>query len=236
MEHHKLNDTIKEIDAPDVLLWAVWALQQYAKFTSLERCRERYEPLLLKIINFIESGKHPNLFMHQNGLLYTSGANKAVSWMNAIVDGHPITPRSGYLVEFNALWYNALRFVAEVVDHDEYVAKSESLNALADKTRNSFREMFINEYGYLYDYVTGPYSDYNVRPNMLFAISLDYSPLEKKEAKQVLDYVTRELLTPKGIRSLSPKSGMYNPYYVGNQSQRNYAYHQGAIWPWLMGA
>jgi glycogen debranching enzyme len=95
--------------------------------------------------------------------------------------------------------------------------------------------VFVNEYGYLYDYVDGDYKDLSVRPNMVFAIAFDYSPLHQKQKKSVLDIVTKELLTPKGLRSLSPKSLGYNPNYVGPQRERDYAYHQGTAWPWLAG-
>ena len=102
-------------------------------------------------------------------------------------------------------------------------------------TGKSFVEVFRNEYGYLFDYVDGYMMDWSVRPNMIFAVALDYSPLDKTQKKQVLDIVTKELLTPKGLRTLSPKSGGYNPNYVGPQTQRDYAYHQGTAWPWLLG-
>ena len=236
MDKQAEDKVIKEIDAPDVMLWATWTIQQYCKYTSKERCLEKYGSLLFKIINFILHGKHPSLYVHSNNLLYTLGTVKAVSWMNATENGMPVTPRSGYLVEFNALWYNALKFAVELFDDSEFDSKIQQYNIIAEKMEDAFVKVFINEFGYLYDYVTGGYSDLSVRPNMLWAVALEYSPLNKKQQKQILDVVTRELLTPKGIRSLSPKSGGYNPYYVGNQSQRNYAYHQGTIWPWLMGA
>ena len=156
--------------------------------------------------------------------------------MNSSVNGRPVVPRSGYLVEFNALWYNALCFSAEVLKATGEPEKAEVLAVLSQKTASSFVEMFLNGYGYLFDYVDGNFADWSVRPNMLFALSLDYSPLDKKQRKAVLEVITRELLTPKGIRSLSPKSLGYNPNYVGTQTERNYAYHQGTAWPWLMGA
>ncbi len=106
---------------------------------------------------------------------------------------------------------------------------------LAEKTKQSFLDTFLNEYGYLYDYVDGNMIDWSVRPNMIFPVAFDYSPLSQDRKKKVLDICTRELLTPKGLRSLSPKSGGYNPVYVGPQSQRDYAYHQGTAWPWLGG-
>ncbi len=105
----------------------------------------------------------------------------------------------------------------------------------AELAKQSFLDTFLNEYGYLYDYVDGKMIDWSVRPNMIFPVAFDYSPLSQDQKKRVLDICTRELLTPKGLRSLSPKSGGYNPVYVGPQSQRDYAYHQGTAWPWLGG-
>ena len=192
--------------------------------------------VLLIILFPIRKGKHPNLFLHENGLLYSNGKEKVISWMNSARYGHPIIPRSGYLVEFNALWYNALRFAASIDADEAHDVKADILNELADKCAISFKDMFLNDCGYLYDYVDGSYADWSVRPNMLFALSLDYSPLDKKERKIALEVVTRELLTPKGIRTLSPKSHGYNPTYVGSQEERENAYHQGPSRPWLMGA
>ena len=227
---------IQEIDTPDTLLWCIWALQQYAKETSLNTCTAKYGKFIESIIEYIRKGKHPNLFLHENGLLYSNGKEKVISWMNSARYGHPIIPRSGYLVEFNALWYNALRFAASIDADEAHDVKADILNELADKCAISFKDMFLNDCGYLYDYVDGSYADWSVRPNMLFALSLDYSPLDKKERKIALEVVTRELLTPKGIRTLSPKSHGYNPTYVGSQEERENAYHQGPSRPWLMGA
>ena len=109
--------------------------------------------------------------------------------------------------------------------------------AMAVKAEQAFKDVFLNQYGYLFDYVDekGQEQDWSVRPNMIFAVALDYSPLSLPEKKTVFDICTKELLTPKGLRSLSPKSGGYNPMYVGPQVQRDYAYHQGTAWPWLAG-
>ncbi|MCS2935280.1 amylo-alpha-1,6-glucosidase [Bacteroides faecis] len=226
---------IYEMEHPDVLLWAVWALQQYAKETSREQCRQKYGELLEDIMEFIRQRKHENLFLHENGLLYANGTDKAITWMNSTVNGHPVIPRTGYIVEFNALWYNALRFIADLVREGGNVLLADALDAQAEVTGKSFIEVFRNEYGYLLDYVDGNMMDWSVRPNMIFAVAFDYSPLDRAQKKQVLDIATKELLTPKGLRTLSPKSGEYNPNYVGPQIQRDYAYHQGTAWPWLMG-
>lgn len=224
---------VYEMEHPDVLMWAVWTVQQYAKMVSREAAKEKYGQLLKDIMTYLADGKHPNLQVHDNGLVYANGREKAITWMNSTVNGRPVVARTGYIVEFNSLWYNALRFVADLfVEDGEF---SFRLNQIADKTAVSFIDTFLNEYGYLLDFVDGNMMDWSVRPNMIFAAAFDYSPLDAKQKKGVVDIVTKELLTPKGIRSLSPKSGGYNPNYVGPQIQRDYAYHQGTAWPWLEG-
>lgn len=237
MEGKSLSVKIHEMDQPDVLLWAIWSLQQYAKIVSLNKCIEKYGELLKDIVNYIKDSLHPNLKVMDNGLLHSKGKDKAVTWMNSTANGRPIVPRSGYIVEFNALWYNALKFSEEVCRKLEQQNEADEFAAFAEKVRISFKQVFLNQYGYLFDYVdeTNDTQDWSVRPNMIFAVALEYSPLDLPERKSVFDICTKELLTPKGLRSLSPKSGGYNPMYVGPQIQRDYAYHQGTAWPWLEG-
>ena len=235
MEEKPLSGKIYEMEQPDVPLWAVWAMQQYAKEVGRDKCFEMYGKLLHQIIKYILDGKHPNLRLDDNGLLYSNGKDKAVTWMNSTANGKPVVPRSGYIVEFNALWYNALKFCALMASEKGDAKGAEMIEKLAAKVKDSFVETFVNEYGYLLDYVDGTMMDWSVRPNMIFAVALDYSPLNQQQMKSVVDICTRELLTPKGLRSLSPKSGGYNPIYVGPQTQRDYAYHQGTAWPWLGG-
>ena len=236
MDDKPLTVQIYEMDKPDVPLWCVWAIQQYAKSVGKDACREKYGKLVIDILEYIIGGGHPNLWLEDNGLLRTDGREEAVTWMNSTANGRPVVPRTGYIVEFNALWYNALCFAVslekEKIQNSALLSKYQSL---AEKVKISFVETFLNEYGYLYDYVDGKMIDWSVRPNMIFAVSFDYSPLEPSQRKSVLDVCTRELLTPKGLRSLSPKSGGYNPMYVGPQTQRDYAYHQGTAWPWIAG-
>ena len=230
--------SIYEMEQPDTLLWAIWCIQQYAKYTSRKKCMERYGELIGEILGFIRYGRHANLFMHDNGLLYSNGRDVPVTWMNSTVGGHPIIPRSGYIVEFNALWYNAIRFYAQLLSeqpNEQDRSRAQHLEQSAEVVAKSCKEVCLNEYGYLLDYVDGQMMDWSVRPNQLFAIALDFSPLDLKERKKVLDICTKELVTPKGIRSLSPKSGGYRPMYVGPQDQRDQAYHQGTAWPWLTG-
>ena len=235
MNNEKSDLKVYEMDQPDVLLWAVWCLQQYAKMVSREECRKKYGELLKDIMAFIRSSKHPNMSLLDNSLLYARGTEKAVTWMNTTIGGRPVIPRTGFIVEINALWYNALRFAADLLGEGGDESLSGELTALAERCAQSFTDTFLNEYGYLFDYVDGNMMDWSVRPNMIFTVAFDYSPLNAAQKKGVLDVVTKELLTPKGLRSLSPKSGGYNPNYVGTQMQRDHAYYQGTAWPWLAG-
>lgn len=235
MEGKPLSVKIYEMDQPDVLLWAVWAIQQYDKHVGSEKCFQMYGALLKDIVYYIIDGKHPNLILKENGLLYSDGRDKAITWMNSTANGKHVVPRTGYIVEFNALWYNALCFCASIATTGGDLEAASRLEKMADLCMHSFVDTFLNEYGYLFDYVDGSNVDWSVRPNMIFAVALEYSPLNRAQKKSVLDMCTRELLTPKGLRSLSPKSGGYNPMYVGPQTQRDYAYHQGTAWPWLGG-
>lgn len=235
MEGKPLSVKIYEIEQPDVLLWAVWAIQQYEKHVGSEKCFQMYGALLKDIVYYIIDGKHPNLILKENGLLYSNGREKAVTWMNSTVNGRPVVPRTGYIVEFNALWYNALCFCSSVATIGGDLEAASRLEKMSELCMHSFVSTFFNEHGYLFDYVDGDNVDWSVRPNMIFAVALEYSPLDKAQKKSVLDMCTRELLTQKGLRSLSPKSGGYNPMYVGPQTQRDHAYHQGTAWPWLGG-
>jgi len=194
-----------------------------------------YGKLLHDLIEFIEEDRHPNLTLDENGLVRTDGRDEAVTWMNSTANGRPVIPRTGYIVEFNALWYNALKFAASLAADDNNEKDVAHLEEIAARCKESFVNTFLNDYGYLFDYVDGNMMDWSVRPNMIFPVAFDYSPLDQQQKKSVLDVCTRELLTPKGLRSLSPKSGGYNPIYVGPQVQRDYAYHQGTAWPWLGG-
>ncbi len=230
------DNRIHGIDLPDVPLWAVWSIQQYGKALGFDKARDRYLPIVAKIVNWILAGGHPNLQPETSGLVGTTSTNTPVSWMNATSNGWPLIPRSGLLVEFNALWYNALMFAYNLSEGvADYEHDRENWLIVAQQSKPSFIHTFLNDYGYLYDYVNGNHADLSVRPNMAIAIGLDYSPLDRRQRKGVLDVVTRELLTPKGLRTLSPKSYGYRPFYLGSPEERERAYHNGPSRPWLIG-
>ncbi len=231
-----LSEQIHGIDLPDIPLWAIWAVQQFAKAEGDDAARSLYLDFVADTLDWIIDEGHPNLRLLPDGLLETEGHSSPVSWMNSVLDGRPVLPRTGKLVEFNALWYNALRFGVKLADdHPDMAGRAHAWEAKADLMKQSFVDTFLNDSGYLYDYVDGMYQDLQVRPNMAIAIGLDYSPLDRRQRKRVLDVVTRELLTPKGLRSLSPKSYGYRPAYVGSPREREEALHQGPARPWLIG-
>lgn len=237
METGEPDKHLQGIDLPDVPLWAAWAIQRYSHDTDVPTARERYGELVAQLIDFIIDGKHPNLQVDDNGLVRTDGTRQPMSWMDsARPDGTPLIPRTGYLVEFNALWYNALMFLLQMYADDKQMqSRVERWQKISDVYAESFAPTFLNDYGYLYDYVNGSYTDLSVRPNMVIAVGVDHTPLDRRQRKRILDFITRELLTPKGLRTLSPNSYGYNPWYVGNPDQREKAYYSGSARPWLMG-
>ena len=237
METGEPDKHLQGIDLPDVPLWAAWAIQRYSHDTDVPTARERYGELVAQLIDFIIDGKHPNLQVDDNGLVRTDGTRQPMSWMDsARPDGTPLIPRTGYLVEFNALWYNALMFLLQMYADDKQMqSRVERWQKISDVYAESFAPTFLNDYGYLYDYVNGSYTDLSVRPNMVIAVGVDHTPLDRRQRKRILDFITRELLTPTGLRTLSPNSYGYNPWYVGNPEQREKAYYSGSARPWLMG-
>ncbi len=140
----KKDKTIGEIDLPDIPLWTVWALQQYRRSTSTKECREKYGEVVRWIIDKIRNGKVPNLYFNPNGLVSSNGSDSPVTWMSASLNGRPIIPRTGYILEFNALWYNALRFAISLYDGDaamqDYI---DDINALAETVKESFLSTFL---------------------------------------------------------------------------------------------
>jgi len=220
------------MDEPDVLLWFIRACQKYAHKYTVREAAELYGELCLNIINWYRKQNHPRARLHQNGLIWVDGTQRPATWMNALENGWPITPRTGYIVETNALWYNAMRFTAEMLREMGKETSADLMEYQAEISKDAFVKTFWNGL-YLNDYVIDNYQNKEVRPNMIWAVGLPYSPLDKKQQKAVVDICTKELLTPKGLRSLSPKSGSYRPMYTGTVSQleRERTLHNGVVWP-----
>jgi predicted glycogen debranching enzyme len=173
--------------------------------------------------------------MHENGLVWAGEQGHALTWMDAVVQGKPVTARMGYDVEINALWYNAVQFsleLARLAKDSKFIGKWKPVISLFES--NFVPTFWDEEKGYLADYVDGDIKDWSVRPNQIIAAALDYSPVSDDIKRSVIDIVKNELLTPRGLRTLSPNDPRYEGLYEGNQEKRDSAYHQGTVWPWLL--
>ena len=222
----------------DSSMWFFWALHQYSIMTGKKKeVWSEYGKYMKQILNAFKAGTLHNIKMHDNGLVWAGEKGKALTWMDTVIHGKPNTPRMGYTVEVNALWYDAVVFsleLAHLADDKTFISK---WGKWPEIIKTSFNETFWNpETGYLADCVNGDNKDMSVRPNQIFAVSVPFSPLEKGRQSMVLEMVKNDLLTPRGLRSLSPKNPQYKGRYEGNQAKRDAAYHQGVAWPWLMGS
>jgi len=228
------NTALNSVDAP---LWFFWALQQYATFTGSEKnIWQEYSEKMKLILEGYRKGTSYNIHMLDNGLIYAGEQGKALTWMDAVIDGNPVTPRTGLCVEINALWYNAIMFSIEVALLANDKAFVEQWLPIAEQLPASFKNTFWSkEKGYLADYVCNDYIDWTIRPNQVIATSLPYKVVSEPIRKLILDTCTAELLTPRGLRTLTPKHPDYIGKYFGNQTTRDAAYHQGTVWPWLLG-
>jgi predicted glycogen debranching enzyme len=227
------NPAFNSVDAP---LWFFWAVQQYVMQGGADAW-ERYGEAAKAVLYSYKNGTAFNIHMRENGLIYADAPGKALTWMDAVVHGVPVTPRRGYAVEINALWYNAVSFSLEMAAADKdkkFLADFEQLPQLIKK---SFIELFWDEKrGCMADYVNDDEgANCFIRPNMVIAVSLPYSMLEKEQMKSVLDIADQVLVTSRGLRTLSPGNKLYKGTYKGSQEERDSAYHQGTVWPWLYG-
>jgi len=230
MKATRVDGELKGLDEPDALLWLIRAFQKYAHKYSVKEAADLYGQLCKQIVDFYLRNQHPRAQVHKNHLLWIEGRYVPSTWMAAVEDGRPITPRTGYVVEINALWYNALCFTAEMMRAAGRDNMADLMDYQAALTKDAFVNTFWNGV-YLDDYVIDNYHDKEVRSNMIWAAALPYSPLDRKQQKAVVDICTKELLTPRGLRSLSPKSGNYRPNYIGGQLERDRNFHNGPVWP-----
>lgn len=231
---HGEQSVLNSVDAP---LWYFWALQQYHEYIEdKESVWKDFGKKMKAVLNKFHQGTHFNIKMHDNGLIWSGEPGHALTWMDAVVYGKPVTPRIGFDVEINALWYNAVCFTLELAEKAGDKKFVSQYKGITELTKASFVEMFWdNKKKYLADYTTYDFKDWSIRPNQIFATSLPYSPIDIDMADSVLDVVRQVLLTSKGLRTLAPSSPNYVGRYEGNQEERDNAYHQGTVWPWLLG-
>lgn len=222
------------VDAP---LWFFWSVQKYLEYTNNPKeIWKDYGKKMKAILQGYRTGLPFNIKMQDNGLIWSGEKGYALTWMDAVVNGKPVTPRIGYDVEINALWFNAIMFTLELaISYKDSKFVKEWL-PISELTKKSFCEVFwSSQKNYLADYVDEEGQNVFVRPNQIFAASLPFSPITDEMKRAVIDVVERELLTPKGLRTLAPKNPAYKGRYEGDHVNRDLAYHQGTVWPWLLG-
>ncbi len=223
----------------DATLWYVHAINDYVRRTDDKTTLDALYPHLLDIINWHIRGTHNNIRVDVDGLVRAGDATTQLTWMDAKIGDYVATPRNGRPVEIQALWYNALRIVENFANMRGDTPNAIRCAELAAQTARSFNRIFWNEAGgYLYDCIADDDTpDGSVRPNQIFAVSLPFQILTNNaQARRVVETVKRELLTPYGLRSLSPEDAKYRGRYEGDSWSRDTAYHQGTVWAWLIGA
>lgn len=222
-----------EYNTVDATLWLFEAVQS---LNDPDFIREHLYEKLVEVIDWHVRGTRYSIRVDDDGLLLSGEPGVQLTWMDAKVGDWVVTPRHGKPVEIQALWYNALRIVQRFSEQFGFVPNANRFGVMAERARRSFLDQFWNEAeGCLFD-VVGPHGvDASIRPNQVFAISLTFPLLDAARAERVLAVVERELLTPVGLRSLSPSDPNYKGRYEGDPWHRDGAYHQGTVWPWLMG-
>ena len=242
-EQDRLFHRTTQVEAPLLLTDSIQQYIHYLEDENGEKDAEKkvwkkYGKTLKGIIESYLPGHRNEVAMHPNGLLWAQMDGVALSWMNTYVNGHPVTERAGYQVETNAMWYNAVCFALDMEmkygpkKKNDFVRKWTEIRGLIE---DNFQKTFWNyEAGYLADYVDNSGQNMDVRPNQLYAISLDYSPVEDMVKSDVVMTVNNELVTRRGIRTLSPRNVMYRGVYEGSQTDRDLAYYQGCSFPVLL--
>jgi len=224
-----------QVEAP---LYLAVTLQKYIDFGADPKAVwSKYGKVTKSILGSYLPGERREVAMHPNGLLWAQMDGVALSWMNAYIDGRAVTERAGYQVETNAFWYNAICFAIEMENaygpkQNQFVKKWSSIR---DLIRDNFQKTFWNDsYGCLADYVDYYGQHMDIRPNQIFAVSVKYSPVDEELAPSILRVIDNELMTSRGIRTLSPRDSRYKGVYEGTQYERDLAYHQGCAYPFLL--
>ncbi len=226
-----------EYNTVDATLWYFEAVRSFLHYTAdYDFVRLELYDVLKEIIGWHQRGTRHNIHADTDGLLTSGEPGVQLTWMDARAGDWVVTPRHGKPVEIQALWYNALRVMEDLAKKFKDAGSRKEFSQRADHARKSFNELFWNDAaGCLFDVVEGDRRDASIRPNQIIALSLSNSMVSKPRAKSIIRVVERELLTPRGLRTLSPADPRYRGHYEGNSTERDSAYHQGTVWPWLMG-
>ena len=226
-----------EYNTVDATLWFIEAIRKYLESTGdLELVRANLYPVLSDIMQWHSRGTRHGIRIDSDGLLACGEPGVQLTWMDAKIGDWVVTPRHGKPVEIQALWHNALVFMRDISARFGYASDAQRYAASTAMARASFADKFWNaERNCLYDVVNGTERDPSIRPNQIFAVSLPHPLLSDEQAHAIVDTVQRELLTPYGLRTLDRGNPQYRGFYGGDPHSRDSAYHQGTVWPWLMG-
>ena len=227
-----MGSAYNSVDAP---LWFFWTLQALEKHVGADEIWKSYGHAMKDLLAAFRRGIGDHIRVHDNMLIWASNPHLAMTWMDAVVDGKPVTGRDGYQVEINALWYNAICYTLELACKHRDNAFVHEWKEAPDRIKEAFNELFwYPQEEYLADYVDERGQNTFIRPNQIIACSLPYGMLSDDRKLSVISVVRRHLLTPKGLRTLSPRNPLYEGRCEGDQPTRDRAYHQGTVWPWLL--
>ena len=220
--------------AADAPLWFFWTLQRLETQIGAKAVWERYSEAMKQILEAYKQGVAGRVLLNENGLVWASSEHVPLTWMNSVIDGQPVTPRNGYQVEVNALWYNAVRYTLRLAGEHGDKKFVKAWEALPERTAAAFNELFRLPEGYLADYIGCEGASTDIRPNMILACGLPYKMLDEQAQLEVIRTVHQHLVTPKGLRTLSPRNPLYKGSQVGTPAERDFAGKNGSVWPWLL--
>lgn len=234
MRNGMFTGTFSAADAADAPLWFFWTLQQLEKQLGGAEIWKRYGQVMKGLLEAYKNGIAGRITLHDNGLIWAYCDQHPMTWMDSVIDGKPVTPRNGYQVEVNALWYNAVCYTLALAEQNGDKAFVKAWKELPAKTAKTFNELFTLSEGYLADYVGPEGANCDIRPNMVIACGLPYKMPDEVIQVNVLRTVRQHLLTPRGLRTLSPRHPLYRGSQEGTPAERDFAGKNGSVWPWQL--
>ncbi len=220
--------------AADAPLWFFWTLQRLEAHLGAKKIWEHYGEAMKQVLEAYKRGIAGRVVLNDNGLVWAASDEVPLTWMNSVIDGCPVTPRNGYQVEVNALWYNAVCYALRLAGEADDKKFVKAWEKLPERTAASFNALFPLAEGYLADYVGCGGAATEIRPNMIIACALPYKMLNEEVQLEVIRTVRQHLVTPKGLRTLSPRNPLYKGSQEGTPAERDFAGKNGSVWPWLL--
>lgn len=220
--------------AADAPLWFFWTLQRLEAHVGAKKIWKHYGEAMKQVLEAYKQGIAGRVVLNDNGLVWAASDQVPLTWMNSVIDGCPVTPRNGYQVEVNALWYNAVCYTLRLAGEADDKKFVKAWEKLPERTAASFNALFPLSEGYLADYVGCGGAATEIRPNMIIACALPYKMPDEQVQLEVIRTVRQHLVTPKGLRTLSPRNPLYKGSQEGTPAERDFAGKNGSVWPWLL--